>query len=166
MLCSRFQYAGASTQGLYLPKAPHKKKQKIAIVNPSSSVHLVQLLQLRLELAHRPLSQHDYNNPTQLTPFALRISPAQKIRHRPRGNPIHPCMTTIIGQTLPFGTPPISFCVEDVTAHLGQYTVWAYDVTKRDFVLGDIIHVCRQFHYTRTTVPHRWGWVSKRLKSD
>ena len=38
MLCSRFQYAGASTQGLYLPKASTQKKQKLAIVNPSSTI--------------------------------------------------------------------------------------------------------------------------------
>jgi hypothetical protein len=107
-----------------------------------------ELLQLRLELAQRPLSAHDYHTPTSVTSFALRISSAKHIRHRPRGNSIHPCMATILGQTLPYGTPPISYCVEDVTVHLDQYTVWAYDITKRDFVLGDIIHVCRQFHYT------------------
>jgi hypothetical protein len=107
-----------------------------------------ELMHLRLELAHSPLSSSAYNAIDPVTtPFALRISSATQLRHRPRANPLHYCIQKIIGQIIPYGSPPTSYYIEDVTVNLDQYTLWAYDITKRDFVLGDIIHVCRQFHY-------------------
>ena len=107
-----------------------------------------ELLALCLELATCPLSAHAYRDQhTVPTPFALRISSDTRIGQRPRENSTHRCIETIAGQTIPYGNQPKSYYIEAVTVNLDQYTVWAYDIATRDFVLGDIIHVCRQFHY-------------------
>ena len=93
-----------------------------------------ELLALRLELAKCPLSTHVYNaNVPLTTTFALRISSATQLHDRPRANSSHCCKS--FGQTIPYGTPLISYYVEDVTVNLDQYTMWAYDIAKRDFVL-------------------------------
>ena len=99
-----------------------------------------ELLQLRLELAHCPLSSNECRTIDPVTtPFALTISWATQLRHRPRGNSLHDCIQKIIGHTIPYGSPPTSYYIEDVTVNLDQYTIWAYDIAKRDFVLGDIV---------------------------
>ena len=135
----------------------HSMTKRPRLNNPSASTiqhdnHVndtethCELLKLRFELAHSPLSSTDYNNDhstTHLvtTPFALRICSATQLRHRPRGNSLHDCINKIIGHTIPYGSPPTSYYIEDVTANLDHYIIWAYDIAKRDFVLGDIIDV-------------------------
>ena len=123
-----------------------------------------ELLQLRFELACCPLSSNEYKNEHRTidpvtTPFALRVSAATHLRHRPRGNSLHDCIQKIIGHTIPYGSPPTSYYIEDVTANFDQYTIWAYDIAKRDFVLGDIIDVCRQFHYSLSDLKLLCEWA-------
>jgi hypothetical protein len=84
-----------------------------------------ELMTLRLELAHCPLSAHVYRGlDSATTPFALKISSATQIRHRPRDNPSHHWIQQIIGQTLPYGSPLTSYYIKDVTVNLDQYTIW------------------------------------------
>ena len=87
-----------------------------------------ELMQLRFELARCPLSSTEYKNERRTTdpvttPFALRVSSATHLRHRPRGNSLHDCIQKIIGHTIPYSSPPTLYYIEDVTVNLDQYTI-------------------------------------------